>query len=1045
MPSARGKCARCGRSFKRLDTHLRVSATCRSVERSFVSRPAQPPSSTSISASRSVNSISTETLPGNLNSACTRSAEPTSNPSTITPKPSLRLPKTSQEWDEADSLLSAVTPIVIQAISAEEKNTVLCDAIYTIMSSRFGVKPGHQSRNHSKNNLKQHDRALKRAAQLKNEARRALRKAKREGRSDSEIMELSGRFLSLLRDHSRLKRESTRRQQARGVSKAREECHKNFWRYAQNLFDDRASQATPDFSASAAHTYFSEVYNSGIHCFEKPSWMTSPSLPDPEKSMVMSPVTREELARVVKKSRSSSSPSPIDQISYTIFKRCPSLHPALLDLFNRVLMEGAVPSAWKLAAVKLIPKGTASQDPTSPANYRPIALTPTISKLFSGIMKDRWLGHMKSNNYLNPILQKAFLPTIPGVTEHQAKLASIIKLAKQNKRTLAVAWLDIANAYGSVHHSLIQFSLAHYHAPPEFCRLLRSWYTGLSATISSSEWTTTSVPLKIGVYQGDPLSVAIFLTVMNTLSDSLCTREDLGFTLPSSSISVNHLLYADDACVVSSTPAGCQHLLDMVQRWLEWSQLKAKVPKCRSLVIQGSTGKTTTPGLSIAGQNIPAVEDDTFKFLGMPVRVCRNSKMARSSIRDDLVRMLDAIDTTPLTRQQKLRLFRFGVCPRLSWPLSVEVFPISWVERELQPLATRSLKRWTGLARSSNISILFLPVNRGGLALPSLVSLYKKAQSTRMVQLMTSRDPGVRRVAELHLKEEKRGQRSKFRPASFVEEVLPSVRCQSRQAISKAARTILAEEEADERHHNLCQLPQQGEMTRLWEETSPATWVKAVRGLPPEPLKFALNATLNTLPTNANLQTWGKKTKDSCKLCRDHRQTLPHILNNCRVAMELRRYSERHDSVLDVFRGFIQELLPPSFFLTSDLPSTSYTFPHHITPTNLRPDLVWWSDQQKELWLFELTISFETHMAEARSRKRAKYQDLLEAGRAAGYKTELLTIEVGSRGMLTPSELDCLLPALDCPRVAIESLCSSAIRATLLGSYKIWCTRNLCL
>ena len=70
---------------------------------------------------------------------------------------------------------------------------------------------------------------------------------------------------------------------------------------------------------------------------------------------------------------------------------------------------------------------------------------------------------------------------------------------------------------------------------------------------------------------GDPLSVAIFQTVMNTLSDTLCTRDDLGFTLPSSSISVNHLLYVDDACIVCSTPAGCQHLLGLVQQWLEWA------------------------------------------------------------------------------------------------------------------------------------------------------------------------------------------------------------------------------------------------------------------------------------------------------------------------------------------------------------------------------------------------------------------------------------------------------------------------------------------
>ena len=271
------------------------------------------------------------------------------------------------------------------------------------------------------------------------------------------------------------------------------------------------------------------------------------------------------------------------------------------------------------------------------------------------------------HNYLDPALQKAFLPTTPGVAEHQAKLATVIKSARCNK-ALAVSWLDIANAYGSVHHSLIQFSLAHYHAPPEFCRLMQSWYTGLSATISTDEWSTDPVPLNVGVYQGDPLSVVVFLTVINTLSDTLHSRGDLGFTLPNSSITINHLLYADDACIISNSPAGCQHLLDMVQRWLEWAQMKAKVSKCRSLVLQASTGKQVTPSLSIGNDKIPPTEANSFKFLGMPVRVHTNNNTARSSLLDTLHRFLSAIDDTPVTRQQKLRLFKHGVCPRLSWP-----------------------------------------------------------------------------------------------------------------------------------------------------------------------------------------------------------------------------------------------------------------------------------------------------------------------------------------------------------------------------------------
>ena len=457
----------------------------------------------------------------------------------------------------------------------------------------------------------------------------------------------------------------------------------------------------------------------------------------------------------------------MDRISYLIFKRCPSLRPALLDLFNRVIMEGSVPSSWKVAVIRLIPKSSAKDDLASPGNFRPIALTSTISKLLSGILKNRWLRHMRANDYMDPDLQKAFLPTVPGVVEHQAKLAAVIKSAHQQKQSLGIAWLDIANAYGSVHHELIQFSMVHYHAPLEFCWLLQSWYSGLSGVISTDQWLTDIVPLKTGVYQGDPLCVVIFLTVINTLSDTLNTRRDLGFSLPQSSISINHLLYADDACIISSSPVGCQHLLEMVQHWLEWAQLRAKVPKCHLLVLQASSVRRVIPTLTIKGDRIPTAEEGEFKFLGMPVRLHSSNDVARSALKGSLQRMLSAIDESPLTCQQKLRLYKHGVCPRLSWPLLVEEFPITWLERDLQPLATSALKCWSGLAKHSNTSILFLPVKKGGLALPNLVFEHKKLQASKMVQLRMSHDPGVRKVASLRFFEEKKRLRTKFKPAAL--------------------------------------------------------------------------------------------------------------------------------------------------------------------------------------------------------------------------------------------------------------------------------------
>ena len=58
---------------------------------------------------------------------------------------------------------------------------------------------------------------------------------------------------------------------------------------------------------------------------------------------------------------------------------------------------------------------------------------------------------MTANKFFDTSVQKAFMPTTPGCTEHHLKLATILGDARKKHKSLAVCWLDLANAYGSVH------------------------------------------------------------------------------------------------------------------------------------------------------------------------------------------------------------------------------------------------------------------------------------------------------------------------------------------------------------------------------------------------------------------------------------------------------------------------------------------------------------------------------------------------------------------------------------------------------------------
>ena len=114
-----------------------------------------------------------------------------------------------------------------------------------------------------------------------------------------------------------------------------------------------------------------------------------------------------------------------------------------------------------------------------------------------------------------------------------------------------------------------------------------------------------------------------------------------------------------------------------------------------------------------------------------------NHTDARPNLHTKLESLLRKIDQIPVTRKQKMLIFKLEVCPRISWDLTINSFPLTWLETSLDPLATRYLKSWLGLAKAADPSRLFLPPNHGGLGLPSVSGLYKKLQVGKAALLMT--------------------------------------------------------------------------------------------------------------------------------------------------------------------------------------------------------------------------------------------------------------------------------------------------------------------
>jgi len=165
--------------------------------------------------------------------------------------------------------------------------------------------------------------------------------------------------------------------------------------------------------------------------------------------------------------------------------------------------------------------------------------------------------------------------------------------------------------------------------------------------------------------------------------------------------------------------------------WLQWAGMKAKVPKCHSLAFKSSSAEPVDPKLQLSGQPIPFIGNKDIQFLGMTVQVPRDRVGAKQKLVERLDTMLMSVDRALLTRQQKMKLYKQAVCPRLTWLLTVDEYPLTWIERELEVRATRCLKRWAGLAKSANTSLLYLTLKDDGLNLPSISSIYKSLQVSK--------------------------------------------------------------------------------------------------------------------------------------------------------------------------------------------------------------------------------------------------------------------------------------------------------------------------
>ena len=259
----------------------------------------------------------------------------------------------------------------------------------------------------------------------------------------------------------------------------------------------------------------------------------------------------------------------------------------------------------------------------------------------------------------------------------------------------------------------------------------------------------------------------------------------------------------------------------------------------------------------------------------------------------------------------------------------------------------------------------------------------------------------------------------------------------------------ILKEEADNHWKNIVEpLLNQGETAKLLEAcNSDLSWKSIMFSVPKGVLKFAINASIDTLPSFTNLKQWGKRLFDNCPLCK-RKGSLLHILNNCQIMLE--RYLWRHNNIIRILLSTFKDsdiFKQGELKLFADIENATVgggTIPPNIIVTPQKPDIVIYWPKDKRVILFELTVPFETNIGKAHETKINRYSSLVTDITDNGYECNLIAVEIGSRGLIDTDNKNRLTRLLKQLKTGTKfpHFKGQVSKSALLSSYAIFNSRH---